>query len=300
MLIEITHENVFEYEGPVSESYLEFRMTPLTDAMQHLLQHRARVTPPGPVRQYVDAWGNTVSYVNVLEPLTRLEVSCDSVVETFAARNREPAIPRQDRSSPTVRLMLHDYLQPTPLTGWSEEFREYVRPFERFRGAPAREAAEAVREAIHRDFQYQGEVTSSSSPITEALRHRAGVCQDFAHLMLAACRHLGFPARYVSGYVLPEQGQEAASHAWCQVFDPEQGWFGADPTYNLWVDERYVRLGIGRDYRDVPPNRGVFRGSKSEHLQVRVQLRPITADEVEARARALYMQPRGGMGRAVA
>src|SRR4051794_30174501 len=99
MLIEITHQNVFEYAEPVSETHLEFRMTPLTDGRQHLLLHRARVTPPRAVRQYVDVWGNNVSYLNLLEPLARLEVSYDSVVETVADPSGEPASPE----SPAAR-----------------------------------------------------------------------------------------------------------------------------------------------------------------------------------------------------
>jgi transglutaminase-like putative cysteine protease len=301
MLVEISHQNMFEYAEPVSETHLEFRMTPLTDGRQHLLLHRTRVAPQRRVRDYVDVWGNTVSYLNLLEPLTRLVVSCDSVVETFGDGRHETEVPDGPAApgeiypgSPTGRLMLHDYLQPTELTPWSEEFSLYIRPLERLRGAPAREAAAALCEAIHQDFQYEKGVTSSSSPITEALRLRAGVSQDFAHLMLAACRYLGFPARYVSGYVLLEPGREGASHAWCQVFDPEEGWFGVDPTGNRWADERYVRLGSGRDYADVPPNRGIFRGTKVERLEVRVRVNLITANELEARTRALFEPPHAG------
>jgi len=156
-----------------------------------------------------------------------------------------------------------------------------------------RELAEFVSHEIHASFRYEGEVTSVSSPVTDILRHGGGVCQDFAHLMLGVCRYLGRPARYVSGYVLPDSdGDASASHAWCEVFDPEQGWFGMDPTHNLPADERYVRIGVGRDFNDVPPNRGVFRGQSAEVLKVAVRLRPIQPSDLAQRAREIYPRPR--------
>jgi transglutaminase-like putative cysteine protease len=294
MLLELTHLNTFLYSEPVSESYLEFRLTPLTDASQHLLQHRQRVTPASPLHQYVDGLGNTVTYFNLLAPTDRIEVFFDSVVETFDTPYRAHGLFPGERDSPRARLLLHDYLRPTPLTEWSGEFREFVAPLEAWRELPVPEAVGRIRECLYSTFRYDGAVTTVSSSIRDILEHRAGVCQDFAHLMLATCRWLGFAARYVSGYVLPEtEGEEAAaSHAWCEVFDPDHGWFGVDPTHNQWVEERYVRLGVGRDYRDVPPNRGVFRGGGAEELKVSVFLKPITTEQLDQRARELYRHTR--------
>jgi transglutaminase-like putative cysteine protease len=290
MLLEITHENVFEYGEPVTESYMEFRLTPLTDSSQHLLQHRHRVEPSRTMRQYVDALGNTVSYFNILPEHERVEVSFDSIVETNSTRFRGHGIPAVQRDGAAALRLLYDYLRPTPLTEWCEEFRQFIQPMERLKGSPPQEAADVVRETIFSSFRYEGEVTSVSSPITDILRHGGGVCQDFAHLMLASCRWLGFPARYVSGYVVLEGREEEvnASHAWVEVFDPAHGWFGIDPTHNQWVEERHVRLGIGRDYGDVPPNRGVYRGAAAEEIKVRVQLRQMSPGELEFKARAAY------------
>jgi len=297
MLMELTHETVFEYSEPVSEAYMEFRLTPLTDSSQHLLQHRPRVSPHRPVRNYVDGLGNTVSYFNLLAPHDRIEVCFDSLVETYSLPFRGHALPEERRSSPSAMLQLFDYLGPTPLTAWGEEFHAWVKPLEELRNATPQEAANSIREAIHGGFRYEGSVTNASSPITDLLRQGAGVCQDFAHLMLATCRYLGFPARYVSGYVLPEEGQvTAASHAWCEVYDMRHGWFGIDPTHNTWTQEHYVRIGTGRDFSDVAPNRGVFRGRAEEVMHVRVQLRRIHPEELAGLARALYTQRRANGG----
>ena len=293
MLFELTHETVFAYTDAVSEAYMEFRLTPVTDGSQHLLQHRRRVAPSLPVRHYVDAYGNTVSYFSLLEPHDKIEVGFDSVVETHAASFGQQALAGQDLHSPAVRLALYDYQCPTPLTAPCPELRDFVEPLIELRQAPAQQAADVVSETIHSRFRYEGGVTNASSPITDILRHGGGVCQDFAHLMLATCRNLGFAARYVSGYVFLEtDGGTAASHAWCEVFDPEHGWFGVDPTHNQRTGERYVRLGTGRDFNDVPPNRGVFRGRASEEMRLHVTLRPITRDELGQKARALYPELR--------
>jgi transglutaminase-like putative cysteine protease len=295
MLLELTHDTVFEYSAPVCETYMEFRLTPVTDGSQHLLQHRQRVSPSRPVRQYVDALGNTVSYFNLLSEEERIEVSFDSVVETFPTAFRGVAANSDGYAASGNVPLLYNYLRPTGLTAWCPEFLDFVGRLKEYQGAPPQAAATAIAETIHRSFRYEGEVTDASSPITDILTKGAGVCQDFAHLMLASCRYLGHAARYVSGYVLPKEMEGAvASHAWCEVFDPGQGWFGIDPTHDERTGEMYIRLGIGRDYMDVAPNRGVFRGKATEKMKVNVRLQPISPEELLDRARALYPQTRPG------
>ena len=288
MLFELTHETVFEYAPAAYETFMELRLTPVSDSTQQLLQHRERVTPSRPMRQYRDCYGNTVSYFNMVERQERIEVRFDSVVETYESPYRPLSV---DAPSATAaeRLLLHDFLQPTSLTEWGSEFREFVRPLERLRGAPVPEVAPALSGEIGGRFRYEGEVTSAQSPISDLLREGAGVCQDFAHLMIAACRYLGYPARYVSGYVLPASGGEAtASHAWCEVYDPGRGWLGVDPTHGEKAGERHIIMGVGRDYRDVPPNRGIFRGQAEETMQVHVQLKPITRDDLGRKAVTMF------------
>lgn len=293
MLLELTHETTFEYASPVSEAYMEFRLTPLSDRQQHVLQHTRRMTPARTVSHYTDAFGNAVAYFNLMEPHTRIEVRFESVVETCAAPYRGEPLEGETLDSPAARVMLHDFLRPTPLTQWCEEFRKFAVRFEGLRGKPVSEVADVVCQELYASFRYEGEVTSATSPVADILRHGGGVCQDFAHLMLATCRYLGYAARYASGYVFPDDGQDAtASHAWVELYDPAHGWFGIDPTHNQRVGERYIYLGVGRDFQDVPPNRGIFRGSAEETMQVRVHLQPISADDLGRRAREVYKQPR--------
>jgi transglutaminase-like putative cysteine protease len=129
---------------------------------------------------------------------------------------------------------------------------------------------EQVNRHIHEHFEYARHVTNVSSPIDDLLRHGKGVCQDFAHLMIAVLRAFGVPARYVSGYI-HRPNKESQSHAWCEAWTPDRGWIGLDPTNNRVVDDHFVRVAVGRDFSDVTPNKGTFRGSGKESMWVRVE-----------------------------
>ncbi|MCI0641765.1 MAG: transglutaminase family protein [Gemmataceae bacterium] len=127
---------------------------------------------------------------------------------------------------------------------------------------------------ISTHFEYARAVTHASSPIDDVLAHGKGVCQDFAHLMIAILRFFGLPARYVSGYI-HRPNKESQSHAWCEAWLPDVGWIGMDPTNNQQVDEKFVRVAVGRDFTDVPPNKGTYRGKGLETIQVRVDTREL-------------------------
>ena len=148
-------------------------------------------------------------------------------------------------------------------------------------GRPLLEAVAALNERIFTEFEFKPGFTDVSTPVAEVLKERAGVCQDFAHLMIAALRSLGLPARYVSGYLetLPPPGKPKlvgadASHAWISVFVPGQGWADFDPTNNLRPGERHIVTALGRDYADVAPLRGVTTGGAGEQLDVAVDVVP--------------------------
>jgi transglutaminase-like putative cysteine protease len=140
-----------------------------------------------------------------------------------------------------------------------------------------------VMDAIHRVFVYAPNTTRVDSPIDEAIATRQGVCQDFTHVMLALLRRVGVPCRYVSGYIAPQadmtdpQPTTIATHAWVEVQLPDLGWVGLDPTHNLATGERHVRVAVGRDYADVPPTRGTFKGKTSSTLEVSVEVAPSEA-----------------------
>jgi transglutaminase-like putative cysteine protease len=136
--------------------------------------------------------------------------------------------------------------------------------------------ARALMTAVHRALAYTPGATTVKTTADEALTRGGGVCQDFAHLMIAACRALRLPARYVSGYVFaPRRGSAAASHAWTDVFVAGHGWISLDPTHDTLQTDHHVRLAMGRDYADVPPTRGVYKGAGREEMDVDVHVEPV-------------------------
>ena len=263
MRLRITHTTTFEYDLPVIEAYMEMRLRPLDAGGQRCESFRMVTVPAGEVLGYRDRFGNTVRHFDTIAPHERLVVSAWSDVST----NDVFVDPEQDLSP----LDSFDYLQPTacaPLDG-------AVRDFARGHLVPGDgvATARAVMAGVHAALAYAPGSTTVKTTAAEALAQGRGVCQDFAHLMIAACRALGLPARYVSGYVFaPSRGSAAASHAWVDVFVPGHGWLSLDPTHAAAQNGSYVRLAVGRDYADVPPTRGIYKGTSGEAMTVDVQV----------------------------
>jgi transglutaminase-like putative cysteine protease len=263
MRIRIRHDTVFTYDAPVIEAYMEMRLRPLDTGGQRCESFAMTTDPAGDVLGYVDRFGNTVRHFDTIAPHERLVVSTSSEVstpESFLERRRE--------LSPLDR---YDYLQPTVYAPSTPE----VQALARGGAVPGDEAAtvSALMAAVHGALEYASGSTTVKTTAAEALADGRGVCQDFAHLMIAACRALGLPARYVSGYLLDaRRGSPAASHAWCDVFVAGQGWRSLDPTQGAEQSDHYVRVAVGRDYADVPPTRGVFTGAGEETMAVHVQV----------------------------
>jgi transglutaminase-like putative cysteine protease len=179
------------------------------------------------------------------------------------------------------------------------ELEEMAAPHRPDDPAATFDAVQALMALVYQGFAYEQHVTSVTTTVPELLAERSGVCQDFAHVLIGLCRAVGIPARYVSGYIVQtaqaqsqtlgsmsqfqSQGGAAqeprrgagASHAWIEAYTPTHGWRGFDPTNNLVASEHHVKMAIGRDYGDVPPTRGTFRGNAEERLSVDVTTRPI-------------------------
>ena len=166
--------------------------------------------------------------------------------------------------------------EPSSLLPWSDAAHAYAAPS----FAAGRDWLDAVTDLmrrIHHEFEFDAETTTVTTSVDEVLAQRSGVCQDFAHVMLATCRSAGIPARYVSGYLYdPALGDNAASHAWVDVWDEAAGWTSLDPTHDREQSDVYVRVAVGRDYADVPPTRGVYKGVATETLSVRVALQALS------------------------
>jgi transglutaminase-like putative cysteine protease len=264
--LRITHTTTFRYDEPVSEAYMEMRLRPLDAGGQRCESFRLTTDPPGEVRSYVDRFGNGIRHFDTLNPHDRLVVSARSDVstpESFVAPERELSL-----------LDAFDYLQPTPYAPDSEAVRTFAQ------GHAVRDdpmaTAQTMLQATHEALAYTPGSTTVKTTADEALAARRGVCQDFAHLMIAACRVLGLPARYVSGYVFaPRRGTAAASHAWTDVFVGGHGWMSLDPTHGSAQTDHYVRIATGRDYADVPPTRGVYKGAGKEEMAVDVAVERI-------------------------
>jgi transglutaminase-like putative cysteine protease len=218
------------------------------------------------VREYLDHFGNDVRHFDILESHERLVVTASSEVLTPE---------RLIDAKPLSLLEEYDYLMPTAYAPAGKAVRELVSEA-RCDGTPA-ERAHALMRAVRERLAYVPGATTVHTTGEDALAAGRGVCQDFAHVLIAACRLDGIPARYVSGYIYePErEGDDVATHAWVDVCDDSRGWVSLDPTHAQEQTEIYVRVGVGRDYADVPPSRGLYKGDAKERLSVRVSLRSL-------------------------
>jgi len=227
--------------------------------------------------QYRDFLGNTVHHFDIAASHTELAVKAQSVVEVLPTPAPDPAKGGSLRDLDVLvnsdgyyeMLLPSGYARSTPLL---EDVAQELR-VER-RATPLEKLLE-VSEGIHKSFEYAPNSTKVDSPIDHALAARKGVCQDFAHIMIALVRRLGVPCRYVSGYLYHTKDDasvaaDGASHAWTEALLPGLGWVGFDPTNNLLCGDRHIRVAVGRDYAEVPPTRGVYKGGAQSELSVAV------------------------------
>jgi transglutaminase-like putative cysteine protease len=269
--VAVAHATHLRWDEEVTESVMDVHLGPRDDTDQRIERFRLHVDPPGHVRRYEDGFGNAAHLLTCVRPHTYLEVVAESEVQTFV---EDPFAPPPRPPRPLGPVDLADGLDPSPLIPRVAVVASLALAY---RSDDPFETVHRLMGMIYRDFTYKPGVTDVSTSIEEVVEHRFGVCQDFAHLLIGLCRSLGTPARYCSGYIVPSDGSlssrgAGASHAWAEVFTPSHGWRGFDPTNNLLANERYVKVAIGRDYRDVPPTRGTYRGAAAEDLQVEVKV----------------------------
>ena len=269
MWLSVEHMTRFSYDAPINEAYTEIRLKPAHQDGQRCSSFALATEPRGvSIADYLDRFGNTVHHFDVLEQHGALRVTARSEVWT-------PERFVDDEGAPS-QLDRWDLLQPSryvPLEGSIADLAAGVPPD----GATVA-AAEALMAAVRGRMRYETGATDVQTVADEALSAGHGVCQDFAHVLIGVCRLHGIPARYVSGYLYDvERAGEthSASHAWVDVWDPERGWVSLDPTHDREQTDHYVRLGVGRDYADVPPTRGVYKGNANEELEVSVRIREL-------------------------
>jgi transglutaminase-like putative cysteine protease len=304
MLLHVRHETLYHYTPAVENAQHAVHLRPGNSLGQTILQHALHISPqPAQRREVMDAYGNSKLFFSLQNSHDALQVIADSVVQT------QPRPVRNRHNTHTEALAWEsvreafryrsgagynsawEFVFASPYVPRHEAFADFAKP-SFTAGRSLLEAADELMSRIHSAMTYDAKSTDVDTPALVALQQGKGVCQDFAHIMVACCRAMGLPARYVSGYMLtqPAPGQPRligcdASHAWASVYCPNTSnaktatatgqWFDFDPTNNRAPGEDYVTLAIGRDFLDVSPLRGVIRGGAQHTLDVAVTVTPM-------------------------
>lgn len=281
MLLSIHHETILRYSAPITESAMQVRLTIPSTEYQLCQAQEIVVQPYTRLASYKDGANTTVHFFTIVPPHQQVTVISRAVVRT------QPRNPFALDPDPTSTLDAGEAFVYRAFDGPIEYMPAVLAMADRCELRDPTLSSDALFERvqrlnsyIHEEFEYDPSATAVHSPISEVLSHHRGVCQDFAHLMIAVCRSAGLAARYVSGYIYsrPDDGTRGAgaSHAWCDVYFPQVGWRGFDPTNCLLYGETHVVIAVGRDYRDVPPTRGVYRGNATEEISVAVETIQLT------------------------
>jgi transglutaminase-like putative cysteine protease len=278
MQYQIRHLTRFTYNSPVSESVMELRMQPLTDRRQRNLRFDITTNPRARIFAYRDHLGNAVHYFDIPGHHLRLDLTAEAAVDVspgealpdHLADDAWDAVDAPDSSGEFV-----NWLAPSRFARETPALLDFARVLGVRRDRDPLTLLHHLTRTLYDELAYEPRTTHVDSPIDEALSARAGVCQDFAHIMIALVRHAGIPCRYVSGYLASsgdthDRSIANATHAWVEARLPALGWVGFDPTNNTLAQERHIAVAVGRDYGDVPPTRGVFKGGTGSELRVAV------------------------------
>jgi transglutaminase-like putative cysteine protease len=276
MKLQISHRTRYVYESSVRDSFNEARLQPTSSGTQTCQSFLLKVLPTSRLSHYRDFYLNCVHVFEIPQPHAELTIEATSIVTT-------PALPPLATDATPVPLTevgafarmerCYDFLQSSTYVEVGLELWRLAIDITAGE-TDTWQATQAIMRHIHREFRYQPAATHAHTHMREVLAMRAGVCQDFAHVMLGLCRALKIPARYVSGYLYNGPADQLkgaqASHAWVEIFLPEFGWCGLDPTNNCLTAGQHVKVAVGRDFADVSPIKGNYRGTGKRHLHVEV------------------------------
>jgi transglutaminase-like putative cysteine protease len=275
MKYDIYHCTRYDYAAPVRDSFNDVRLQPMPIPEQVVESFLLRILPAARLRHFTDFYSNWVNHFEIPEPHKYLLIEAQSRVITrppapLPTEGQVCSFDQMKEGSNVERCF--DYLQ-------SSRFVEITPQSWKL----ALDATDGVKDAwlsavalmkfVHSHLKYESNSTHVHTHMSEVLKDRRGVCQDFAHLLIGLCRALKIPARYVSGYLATEAA--SATHAWVEVFVPGHGWRGLDPTHDSQIGETYVKLGNGRDYADVAPISGNYRGTLERKMTVEVKITPV-------------------------
>jgi transglutaminase-like putative cysteine protease len=269
---QVQHRTSYFYGSPVRDSFNDLRLRPPSNERQSVEFFELIVKPEVPAPQYRDFYGNWVHHFELMQPHTELVVESRIVVQVHPP----PQLALEATTAPLSALPelvqtveCFDYLVPSRFVEISPEIWRLaidatVDTHDTW------QAAQALLRFVYSHITYTPASTHVHSALDDVLGRRQGVCQDYAHLMLALCRSIKIPARYVSGYLAVERAR--ATHAWVEIWIPRRGWLPVDPTHNCQTDETYIKIGAGRDYSDVPPVAGSYRGTADHRMEIDVQI----------------------------
>ncbi len=279
MLIKATHTTRLSYDALISETVMELRMAPCHQPLQHRLSFELAIGPPTQVSSYFDWLGNTVHAFSIVARHRNVEIVATSLVDTSA-----PAyvLDKLDDTWPPAAPLdyaVNDFLRFDDIVCKCAPLEALARQMMPQRPTRLIALVRRMMDFIAENFIYERGVTTTSTALAEVLEHGRGVCQDFTHLLIGLARMMRIPARYVSGFFHP--GSKAfrgtsESHAWCELYFPSVGWVAFDPTNACVVGENFVKVAVGRSYRDVPPHKGVYHGSAHEAMTVQLQTQELT------------------------
>jgi transglutaminase-like putative cysteine protease len=288
--LRITHSTRYGYRQTVLLSHNVVRLRPRDNSTQIAEHHALSISPqPSTKSNGLDYFGNHVTWFNLQEPHSELTITAHSQVDVNLALR--PDVSRsapweevqgalRDSSTPALRLA-RQFSLDSPYVQRAPAFVDYALPSFPA-GQPYLQCVLDLTERIHRDFKFLPGSTSVGTPVSEVLRKRQGVCQDFAHLQISCLRSLGLAARYVSGYIVttplpgrPRLSGADVSHAWVSVFAPDFGWLDFDPTNGLMPSDGHITLAWARDYDDVGPVRGILIGGRQQEMEVSVDVVPV-------------------------
>jgi transglutaminase-like putative cysteine protease len=284
MRFRIVHHTEYHYKHPASESYAELRICPQNSASQRVIRRKLELNPITLVDTYDDYLGNKVEFFSIPYRHSRLVVRASAEVETLPFQPPREAlevpIGEARQLFRSQMLQLYPFLQPTRQVPLHKVLAPLKKDFIHS-AEPIGEALLRINRWIYQTFKYKPGTTDLSTPLTEVIRRKRGVCQDFAHLMLSILRTYGLPARYVSGYIEAYDPTvtdktligATASHAWIEVYLPGGYWWGLDPTNNQCSGERHVHIAFGTDYQDAAPLKGTYKGVQDQELEVMVSVK---------------------------
>ncbi len=272
----IEHVSRYLYTAPVQHCVMSLCLMPREDAGQRLRHFAVTTTPAALLNDETDCFGNTKHVLNIHREHAALEITTRSMVE----RAPPAALPIslgagawEELHSWRGSFTYWDFIQGSAFARPSSALTAFVARLDIKPSGDPLESLRRLADTLYDNFQYVPGITSAASPIEQILESGRGVCQDYAHVMIAIARSWGVPTRYVSGYLyVTHQAPEMATHAWAECRLPDLGWIGFDPTNRRLADERYVRIAVGRDYRDVAPTRGVLLGGGDSRLEVEVRM----------------------------